>query len=78
MNAHRGEPLEIQPPAKRAFAPGRGGCDCPGCGLDVGPCRLHTVAAPPALAELLARPSHSEALEARSDALIARLEAGWR
>ena len=38
----------------------------------------HVVAAPPALAELLARPANSEALTARSDALIARLEAGWR
>lgn len=37
----------------------------------------HPVAAPPALAELLARPSASEALAADLAALKARLERGW-
>ncbi|HWS25532.1 MAG TPA: threonine synthase [Xanthomonadales bacterium] len=37
----------------------------------------HEVAAPPALSELLQRPSSSEALAATSEALVARLEQGW-
>ena len=37
----------------------------------------HPVAPPPALAELLQRPSHSEQLVASKDALVARLEQGW-
>ena len=37
----------------------------------------HAVAAPPALAELLQRPSHSESLEPSVEALVARLERGW-
>jgi threonine synthase len=37
----------------------------------------HEVAAPPALAALLALPSHSEPLQATPEALVARLERGW-
>jgi threonine synthase len=37
----------------------------------------HAVAAPPALAELLARPSHSEPIAADAQALHKRLELGW-
>jgi len=37
----------------------------------------HPVAAPPALAELLARPSHSEMLDASAAALVERLQLGW-
>lgn len=37
----------------------------------------HQVAAPPALSELLQRPSNSEPLSATSEALVARLEQGW-
>jgi threonine synthase len=37
----------------------------------------HRLVAPPALAELLARPAQSEMLDAQADALVARLESGW-
>ena len=37
----------------------------------------HSVAPPQALAELLQRPSHSEALTADAQALVERLQAGW-
>jgi threonine synthase len=37
----------------------------------------HEVAAPPALAALLALPLHSEALPATTEALVQRLEQGW-
>ncbi len=37
----------------------------------------HEVPAPPALAALLERPSHSEPLAAKAEALVARLEQGW-
>jgi threonine synthase len=37
----------------------------------------HEVAAPPALAELLLRPSNSERLEATAEALVTRLQQGW-
>lgn len=37
----------------------------------------HAVAAPLALADLLARPAHADALNASAEALIERLEQGW-